>query len=283
MEFPAPCSCCYPATTLMLLGGILAALVALDAVSRLFVSDNKKLRKFYSFLGVIVGALIVAIAVFFGALSYNPELQKKVFAKFITSSTKSPNFDAERCKDIQNIAGRVLEIGPGAGANFRCWTGNNDIIGWTGVEPNEYFVEELNVAKKERNITFPTNVVWMKGENLDIEPESYDVVISSHVLCSVSDMAGVIRQVGRALKPAGTYYFLEHVAAEENTFRRYFQAMFAPIFYRVGCGCEFKELWNDLSPVSLLKGFSVSLTKFDAKMPIPLIVPHIRGTATKNK
>jgi hypothetical protein len=55
-----------------------------------------------------------------------------------------------------------------------------------------------------------------------------------------------------------------------------------PVFYRIGAGCEFKQLWTDLSADASLNGFVVNLTRFDADaMPIPLLVPHVRGVATK--
>lgn len=41
-------------------------------------------------------------------------------------------------------------------------------------------------------------------------------VVATHVLCSVDDIDAVLAQVSRALKPGGTYHFMEHVATQEK-------------------------------------------------------------------
>ncbi|NIV75570.1 MAG: methyltransferase domain-containing protein, partial [Gammaproteobacteria bacterium] len=42
---------------------------------------------------------------------------------------------------------------------------------------------------------------------------SFDTVLTTHVLCSVSDQGAVLAEVRRVLRPGGRFLFLEHVAA----------------------------------------------------------------------
>lgn len=151
---------------------------------------------------------------------------------------------------------------------------------WTGVEPNSFFADVIAETKSQYNITFPTETVWLKGGDVNVEPESFDAVILTHVLCSVGEPEMVIKQAARALKPGGTFYFMEHVAAPAGTSVRYVQHLLAPFFYIVGNGCEFRETWTDILTSESLKGFDIKLKHFEADMLAPMN-PHIIGSATK--
>lgn len=267
----------------MLLGAILITIIVSDILARLIIGNNKTLRKIYMYSGLIVGSLFLAIALFLGALPSFPKLQRQVFASFFMPHEA---FDEVRCKDISSgVSGRVLEIGPGPGSNFRCWTDNTGITEWVGVEPNEFFEIEQARQKSAYNISFPTKTVWMGAENnLDIEPATFDFVVSTHVLCSVGDVTPVLAQIERALKPGGKYFFVEHVAAEKDTYNEYFQRLVAPLFFRVGAGCEFKDMRSELTQPQIVRAFDMQIEDFEAdSMPLPILVPHVRGVATKKE
>lgn len=158
------------------------------------------------------------------------------------------------------------------------------ITEWVGVEPNNYFAAILQQEKEYRGVTFPTRTVWKKGEDddLDISPGSFDYVVGVHVLCSVDSTRDVLKQVARALKPGGTYYFMEHVAAPVDSSLYYQQLLLQPFINILGNGCQFKELWKDISDPNVLPGFKVELTNVTIPtIPIPQIRPHIVGKATK--
>ncbi|KAJ1400007.1 S-adenosyl-L-methionine-dependent methyltransferase [Ochromonadaceae sp. CCMP2298] len=186
--------------------------------------------------------------------------------------------DELRCKNIRNLSGRVLEIGPGPGTNFRCWQDHTEITEWVGVEPNENF--RINETAASMNVTFPVRTVWLRGEDVDVLAESFDFVVGSHVLCSVGDVDQVLRQVRRALKPGGTYFFTEHVQAPHGLLRRA-QQILEPFFFVLANGCTFRPLWESLSEETGLRGFQVHLEFLDAPMPIPFFVPHVSGWAVK--
>ena len=115
---------------------------------------------------------------------------------------------------------------------------------------------------------------------LDIEPESFDYVIGTHVLCSVENVTDVLGQIKRALKPSGEYKFYEHVLTDRDDTRRRYQQIAAPLFYYFGNGCQFRELWKDLE-YHLSTEMLLHVDHLQADVSIPILKPHIVGSATK--
>jgi len=58
------------------------------------------------------------------------------------------------------------------------------------------------------------------GEDLHyFEDNSFDVVLVTLVLCTVQDAKKVLSEVKRVLNKNGKFFFLEHVAAKQGTFK----------------------------------------------------------------
>ena len=202
--------------------------------------------------------------------------------------------------------GRVLEIGPGPGTNFRCFQNNNSsnnndglsIESYVAVEPNPYFEDELRKEHASRGLSFPLDIVGIQGEEIDVPSESFDVILLTHVLCSVSSVDAVLSNAERAVKPGGRIIFMEHVRAQDGTITRSVQRLVAPMLNIVGNGCQFRDLrleleerykksyddnGNDQTPaggglfdVTLLESFEAPMPKF-----MYFVRPHIKGIVTK--
>jgi SAM-dependent methyltransferase len=277
------CPCCAFPTAVV-------GIVLLFVVSKIFMfsfggqkSEATGVKRIVLFIMKWISRLtfviIALLAIFLGVLQQQPQLRAQFFAKMITMMTKSEHLLNERCSLLSPISGKVLEFGPGPGTNFKCMKGL-PIESWTGVEPNTNFADVLVAEKEAQNLTFSTNTVWLKGGDVDVEPGIFDVVLGTHLLCSVGGPEVVLKQAARALKPGGTYYFLEHVAAPAETSNRYVQMLIAPFFYILGNGCEFRQVWSDILDSESLRGFNITLKHFEADMLKPLS-PHIVGTAVK--
>jgi ubiquinone/menaquinone biosynthesis C-methylase UbiE len=173
---------------------------------------------------------------------------------------------------LGGLKGTLVEIGSGAGANLRYLPRELRVI---GVEPNPFmhshFLREARAADRS------VQLVQGYGEALPFPDASVDAVLSTLVLCSVGDMAGVLGEVLRILKPGGRFLFVEHVAAEEGTVLRRIQRLVRPAWRRIGDGCEpDRTTEKDL----LRAGFRmVSIDRFS--VPLPLVSPHIAGVAEK--
>jgi hypothetical protein len=96
----------------------------------------------------------------------------------------------------------------------------------------------------------------------------------------VDSVEEVLKLVSKALKVSGTYIFFEHVTSLDPNLR-WHQELFAPLFFYLGNGCKFKELYKDISKDTFLPNFEVNVTHIDAVVPIPILRPHILGSAVK--
>ena len=115
------------------------------------------------------------------------------------------------------------------------------------------------------------------GERIDLPDASAEAVISSLVLCTVSDPAAVLAEIRRILRPGGRFSFAEHVAAKPGTPTRWSQRIlrhpWAWIFE--GCSCE-----RDLASLIASAGFtSVDITPYRIHSPFVPFNTHIAGTA----
>ena len=192
--------------------------------------------------------------------------------------------------------GRVLEIGSGPGTNFRCFENNNNssidgggsIESYVAVEPNPYFEEEMRKEHATRGLSFPLDIVGIQGEELDVPSDSFDVVLMTHVLCSVSSVESVLMNAERAVKPGGRIIFMEHVIAPDGTFTRLVQRAVAEMMTIVGNGCQFKNLRRAFEERYTLGSGLFDLTlleNFEAPMPafMYFVRPHIKGVVTKKE
>ena len=149
------------------------------------------------------------------------------------------------------------------------------------MDPNDEFGAMQDAEAVKRNATYFTREsVWLRGEDVAVEPGSFDAAVLTHVLCSVSDPAAVLRQAARALKPGGKLYLLEHVAADKGTAVWYAQQLLAPVFFIVANGCTFRDVASVLHADS--SGFEpFAIETLQAPMPIPVVRPHLIATAVK--
>jgi SAM-dependent methyltransferase len=118
----------------------------------------------------------------------------------------------------------------------------------------------------------------MNSMNASISPiTSVDVVIQSLVLCSVSDVAHVLAEIHRILRPGGRYSFVGHVAAPARTRTRFLQRMLRrPWGWSFeGCSCE-----RDFATTIRAAGFAtVAIEPYRLHTPFIPFNTHIAGTA----
>ncbi|MDJ0735760.1 MAG: class I SAM-dependent methyltransferase [Nostocaceae cyanobacterium] len=200
---------------------------------------------------------------------------KRIFAWIMAKGSNAYNQVVEHRKRslFSNLQGHVLEIGPGTGANLPFFPQN---INWVGIEPNPYMHSYLQQSAKKlgfNNIDLRSGI----AESINAEDNSMDAVISTLVLCSVTNLANTLEEVLRILKPGGHFLFLEHVAAPQGTLLRSIQSGVRPLWKIIGDGCHpDREIWTALENAGFTK---VNYEHFRA--PYPIVSPHIIGMAIK--
>ncbi len=190
------------------------------------------------------------------------------YINFITKPSKRAAF-----ADI--APGRILEIGPGTGANFAYVPADSKYL---ALEPNRAMHQRLARRAAQRGVDL--ELLPYPGESVPLESSSVDTVICSLVLCTVHDPAAVLREVKRVLRPGGTFRFVEHVAAHPASPRRWLQASISRPWSWIFEGCQ---LCRHTGAVVEGAGFgSVQIRK--QRLRLSMFVPvnsSIHGIATK--
>jgi len=175
---------------------------------------------------------------------------------------------------FHDIAGKVVEVGPGMGGNFRYLPAG---IEWIGIEPNDAFAKSLLLKAHERNIS--ATLLQGNASHIPLPDNTADSVISTLVLCSVQDPTSAVAEMKRILKSGGKLYFIEHVAARKGTLTQMGQHIVNPLnrFLFDGCNCN-RETWSYFEH----GGFSnLELSHRFVKGAFAIHTPHIMGIAVK--
>lgn len=175
---------------------------------------------------------------------------------------------------LGGLTGTLVEIGPGAGVNLPYYGAG---VRWVGVEPNGHFHDRLR--RKAAALGVEAEVLGGVAERLPLADASADAVVSTLVLCSVDDVRAALAEVRRVLKPGGAFVFLEHVAAPEGSGLRRVQEAVRPAWGLLADGCRPDRETGRLIEAA---GFGdVHIERFDAAMPLPVVRPHVVGTARR--
>ncbi|KAM4797077.1 thiol S-methyltransferase TMT1A-like [Rhinophrynus dorsalis] len=171
----------------------------------------------------------------------------------------------------------ILELGCGTGANFQFYPPGCKV---TCVDPNPNFKSFLCKSLSENeHVNFQRFLVASGEDMSQVEDASQDVVICTLVLCSVTNVEGVLAEVLRVLKPGGAYYFLEHVTADPTSWYYFLQKVLDPTWKHIGDGCQLtKETWKYLEKA---KFSEVKLRHIQAPFRWSPVKPHIIGYAVK--
>src|SRR6266436_7915528 len=64
-------------------------------------------------------------------------------------------------------------------------------------------------------------VLRAPAEDLPFEDDTFDVAVSTLVLCGVSDQPRALRQLRRVLRPGGQLLFIEHIRSDDPQLARH--------------------------------------------------------------
>ncbi|MDZ7780225.1 MAG: class I SAM-dependent methyltransferase [Gemmatimonadota bacterium] len=107
---------------------------------------------------------------------------------------------------------RVVEIGPGVGANFRYYAAGTQVV---GIEPSPGMHGRLRRRARSRDLDL--DLVAAHAEELPLETGSEEWVVGTLVLCTVGSPEAALSEIVRILRPGGRFVFIEHVAAAPHS------------------------------------------------------------------
>ena len=170
---------------------------------------------------------------------------------------------------LAGLAGDVIEIGAGTGANFEHYPPEARVI---ACEPDPYMLEPAEAHLVEigaRNI----DVRREPAEHLPFDDATFDAAVSTLVLCTVGDPRQSLAELRRVLRPGGELRFMEHVRGSGVLGR--LQDLLQPAWGWCAAGCH---LNRDTESRILEAGFEITSIKHGRLAP-PM--PMIRGVAVR--
>lgn len=151
----------------------------------------------------------------------------------INLAMQTKPFRKQREKVIPQASGRVLEIGIGSGLNLDFYNISR-ISEIFAVEPDSVLLEKAKIKAKLNNISL--NIKRLSAESLPFDNASFDTVVSTYTMCSISELNSVMVEIKRVLKNDGSFIFSEHGKAPDDNIHKW-QKRLNPIQKRIGGGC----------------------------------------------
>ena len=178
---------------------------------------------------------------------------------------------------LAGASGDVLEIGGGTGANLPCY--GPAVTSLTITEPQPPMLRRLERKVREHSAGqhgAAARVLRAPAEDLPFDDHTFDVAVSTLVLCGVDDQPRALRELHRVLRPGGRLLFIEHVRSDDPGTARLQDRMNWLNRLVVCCDCNRPTLDSIRSA-----GFIVAQVEDTALPKAPKFVrPAILGTAT---
>ncbi|HET7414931.1 MAG TPA: class I SAM-dependent methyltransferase [Arthrobacter sp.] len=184
-----------------------------------------------------------------------------------------------RAKVVGTAHGVVVEIGAGTGANLPHYdAGQIDRLLLTEPDPHMRRRLQWKIDGAAPQVREIAAAVDGSAERIELPDASADVVISTLVLCSVSDLAASAVEAVRVLKPGGKLLFLEHVCSGHASVRRW-QDRLTPIQRRLAGGCHLNRDTLTALRAAGLETDDVERWEFPGRLG--RLMPIVEGAARK--
>jgi ubiquinone/menaquinone biosynthesis C-methylase UbiE len=179
----------------------------------------------------------------------------------------------QRAQIVPHATGRVLEIGIGTGRNLPFYD-KSKLDALYGLDP----AEQMHRLARKRMQTAGINVhlLTLSAEEIPEPDASFDTLVMTYTLCSISEPVKAVKEMKRVLKPEGRLLFCEHGLAPDISVRKW-QHWLTPIWKPLAGGCH---LDRDIPALLREGGFRIArLAVMYLPGPKPLTFNYM-GTAT---
>jgi len=156
-----------------------------------------------------------------------------IFPRLMDWVMAGEEFRRLRTESLSHVHGEVLELGIGTGLNLPHYP--KTITCLHAIDPANLLPKI--VMERSAGQSFPIRIQHLTAESLPYDDDSFDFVVSTWTLCTISDPVKALREVRRVLKPDGVFLFLEHGRSEDESVAAW-QDRLNPIQNIIGCGCN---------------------------------------------
>lgn len=159
--------------------------------------------------------------------------RERILPHLIHFAMRSAALAPYRARLLAHAKGRVLEIGIGSGLNLAFYPPAVDEL--LGLEPSGRLAGMARDAAAASR--FPVTVLRGNAEQIPIDDDVIDAVVTTWTLCSVADVGQGLAEIRRVLKPGGQLLFVEHGVAPQRHICTW-QRRLTPLWKRVSGGCH---------------------------------------------
>jgi ubiquinone/menaquinone biosynthesis C-methylase UbiE len=203
-----------------------------------------------------------------------------IFARFydrMTAGTERAGLGEMRHELLASASGRVLELGAGTGHNLEHYTDAVSELVMT--EPDPHMARRLRERlAEEMSRPARVEVIEVPAEDLPFDDGSFDTVVATLVLCTVTDQQRTLAEARRVLVEGGRFLYIEHVRSSRPGLARWQDRLQRPWGFFAG-GCHPNRATDQAIADA---GFWIdSLERGKLPKAPPLVRPLIRGTARR--
>lgn len=199
--------------------------------------------------------------------------EDRVLPRLVDLALRGEAFDRVRSRVTSDLEGDVLEVGFGSGRNVPHYPDAVQRV--RAVEPAGAGWKLAADRIAARGL--PVESIGLDGQDLPLDDDSVDHVLTTWTLCTIPDVDRALREVFRVLRPGGSLHFAEHGRSPDPKVARW-QNRFTPIQRRVAGGCHLNRPIDELIARSGLELTSLE----NYSLPGPSALGYMyEGTATK--
>jgi ubiquinone/menaquinone biosynthesis C-methylase UbiE len=174
---------------------------------------------------------------------------------------------------LAKVQGRTLEIGAGTGANIPYYSDAVEEV--ILAEPFQPMRRRLE--RKLRQSGKSASTLDASAEEIPLDDESVDTVISTLVLCTVDSPDRALAEIARVLRPGGQLLFIEHVRSHSPRAARWQDRLETPWrHFAAGCRCN-----RDTVASIAAAGFTTEHEDAQWKGVPPIVASIVIGRAVK--
>lgn len=160
--------------------------------------------------------------------------EKYILPRVVSAACGMKPIMRQREKVVPIAQGRVLEIGAGACHNLPFYdVARVEML--YALEPSQEM--RAIAADKVKAAPFKVEFIDLPGENIPLDDESIDTVLTTYTLCTIPDALTALKGMRRVLKKDGQLIFCEHGAAPDASVAGW-QNRVNPLWGKIAGGCN---------------------------------------------